>query len=142
MIVAGVPYPFVLFCFFNIHFFFFFFLAVLVLHCYAQAFLWLAESRGFSLVAAHGFSLQWHLLLQAQAQGSQASGVAAHGLSSCSSQVPEHRLSSCGAWADHPRPEIQLVSPALQGEFLTTRSPGKPRYSLFLFVGISAKMAP
>ena len=88
-----------------------------------------------------GFSLQWHLLLQAQARGTQASVVAAHGLSSCSSQVPEHRLSSCGAWAPPPRPEIQLVSPALQGEFLATGSPGKPRYSLFLSVGISAKMA-
>ena len=139
MIVAGVPYPFILFCFFNIHFFFFGCAGSSLL---CSGFSLVSREQGFSLVAAHGFSLQWHLLLQAQAGGSQASGVAAHGLSSCSSQVPEHRLSSCGVWADRPRPEIQLVSPALQGEFLTTRSPGKPRYSLFLFVGISAKMAP
>ena len=42
-------------------------------------------------------------------------------------------LSRCGAWAElphgmwnPPRPEVEPMSPALAGGFLTTGSPGKP----------------
>ena len=62
---------------------------------------------------------------RAQALGVQASVVAA-----C-------RLNSCGVWAyllqdmwDLPKPGIKPVSLALQGIFLTTRSPGKPECGL------------
>ena len=66
-------------------------------------------------------------------QGAQASLVATHGLSSCSSQALEHRLSSCGArpscsvacW-DLPGPGIEPVSPVLAGGFFTTEPSGKP----------------
>ena len=55
------------------------------------------------------------------------------GFMSCTSQAPELGLRSCGtqAWLLRslwglPGPEIELVSPALVGEFLSTASPGKP----------------
>ena len=62
------------------------------------------------------------------------------GLRSFSSQASECRLISCGTWAqlphstwDLPRPVIKpsAVSLALQGRFLTTGPPGKPRRLLF-----------
>ena len=55
-------------------------------------------SEGYSSLWCAGFSLQW-LLCGAWALGTQASVVAAHGLSSCGSQALERRLSSCGAQA-------------------------------------------
>ena len=63
----------------------------------------------------------------AQALGTQASVVVAHG------------LSSCGAWAlllhgmwDLPGPGLEAVSPALAGRFLTTALPGKSPQHPFL----------
>ena len=51
-------------------------------------------------------------------------------------------FSSCGAWAsllqgmwDLPRPGIKPMSPALQGRFLTTGRPGKPKKSVHWMVG-------
>ena len=71
---------------------------------------------------------------EAQALGTRASVVVAHGLSSCSSRALEHRVSSCGAQAqllhsmwDLPGPGFEPVSPALAGGFLTTAPPGKPQ---------------
>ena len=60
-----------------------------------------------------------------QAQGVQASAVTAHGLSSCGSRA----YLPCGVW-DLLRSGIKLVSPALQGGFLTTGPPGKPSHRL------------
>ena len=72
-----------------------------------------------------GFSLRWLLLLR-------STGSRLTGFSSCGSWGLEHTLNSCGAWAkllrdlwDLPRPELEPVSPALAGGFLTTVSPGK-----------------
>ena len=69
----------------------------------------------------------------AWALGTWAPVVVARGLSSCGSQALECRLSSCGAWAqllhgmwDLPGPELEPVSPALAGGFLTPASPGQP----------------
>ena len=51
-----------------------------------------------------GFSLLWLLLFAEHGlQSTQASVVAGHGLSSCSSEALEHRLSSCGAQVLFPR---------------------------------------
>ena len=83
-----------------------------------------AESGSYSLVAVHG-------LLTAV-----ASPVADH--EHMSSVVVEHRLSNCGAqgylprgmW-DLPGSGIEPMSPALQGRFLTTRPPGKPKSMAF-----------
>ena len=59
--------------------------------------------------------------------------VLMHGLSSCGSPALEQRLGSCGARAkvlygvwDLPEPGIELVSPALAGEFFAIEPPGKP----------------
>ena len=63
---------------------------------------------GLSLVAASGATLCRGTQASycggfpccgAQALGTRASVVVAHGLSSCGSQVLEHRLSSCGKQA-------------------------------------------
>ena len=69
---------------------------------------------GFLQLLWSGSSLRWLLFLH-----------------SMDSRV--HELSSCGTWAylprgmwDIPGPGIKLVSPAPQGGFLTTGSPGRP----------------
>ena len=63
-------------------------------------------ARGLSLVEASGATLRCGArashcsgfsCCRAQALGTQASVVAACGLSSCGSRAVEHRLSSCGA---------------------------------------------
>ena len=72
------------------------------------------------------------------------------GLSSCGSQHPECGLISFGTWAhlpqgmyDLPGPGIELLSPALQGRFLTTGPPGKPIMELFKNGGdLVAKVCP
>ena len=80
-------------------FFFNLFLAALGLHCCTRAFSSRGE-RGTTLPcgaqASHcdGFSC-----CRAQALGTRASVVVAHGLSSCGSWALECRLSSCGARA-------------------------------------------
>ena len=93
--------------------------AVLGLRC-CTGFSLVAASRGYSLFAVHGLSLQRLLLLW-----SMGSGMC--GLSSCGSWALEHRLSSCGAQAellcrtwDLPGPGIEPVSPVLADRFLTT----------------------
>ena len=63
----------------------------------------------------------------AQALGTRASVVVAHGLSSCGAQASL----LCGMW-DLPGPGLKPVSPALAGEFLTTAPPGKSPYACFL----------
>ena len=61
-----------------------------------------AASRGYSLVAVHGF------------------------LTAVDSVVVEHGL-SCSATCGLPRPGVELASPALAGgRFFTTEPPGKP----------------
>ena len=74
------------------------------------------------------------LLAESGLKGTQASVVAASGLSGCSSRALEHRLDSCGALAylprgmwDLPGSGIEPVSPALVGRFLITELPGKPQ---------------
>jgi len=71
---------------------------------------------------------EWGLLFVAVCQllTAVASLVVEHGL-----RVP--RLSNCGTWAllsygmwDSPRPEIELMSPALPGTLLTNEPLGKP----------------
>ena len=75
------------------------------------------------------------LLRERGLQGSQASGVAKHGLSSCDS-----RLSSC-LWAqllnvllDLPGSRIEPVSLGFAGRFFTTEPPGKPLKSFLMVV--------
>ena len=83
---------------------------------------------------------------RAQALGTWASVVAAHGLRSCGSQALEHRLCSCGSRAlehrlssygaqvslfhgvwDPPGSRIEPTSPALAGRFFTTDHQGSPK---------------
>ena len=87
--------------------------------CRCQA--WASHCGGFSCC-------------RAQALGTRASVVVARGLSSCGSWALERRLSSCGVQAqllhgmwDLPGPELDPMSPALAGGFLTTAPPGKPK---------------
>ena len=77
--------------FFKIYLFIFWLLWVFVAACSKRELLFVGGAR-----ASHcgGFSC-----CGAQALGTQASVVVAHGLSSGSSQALEHRFSSCGAWA-------------------------------------------
>ena len=67
----------------------------------------------------------------------QAPGCA--GFSICSSQVLDQRLDSCGTWAKKflgvwnlPGPEIEPVSPALAGRFLSTAWRGLGAFWYFL----------
>ena len=69
---------------------------------------------------------------RAQALGTRASVVVAHGLSN-GLRALEHRLSSCGARAellrgmwDLPGPGLKPMPAALAGRFLATAPPGKP----------------
>ena len=69
----------------------------------------------------------------AQALGARASGVVAHGLSSCGSQALERRLSSCGTRAqllhgmwDVPGPGLEPVSPALAADSQPLCHQGSP----------------
>ena len=101
-----------------------------------------AESGGYSLAglcASHrgGFSC-----FGAQVLGAKASGVAAFGLRSCSSQALERRLNSCGCRGlvapqrvGSSQTSDKPVSPALAGQFSTTEPPGKP-YFFFMNVNI------
>ena len=101
-----------------------------------------AASGVNSSLPCMGFALLW-LLCGAQTQGTGASVVISHRLSSCSSRALECWLSSwlsCPGMWDFPRPRIKPVSPPLEGRFLP---PGKsytvlsftvcfPRYKLNL----------
>ena len=103
-------------------------------------------SGGYFSLWCTGFSLQWFLLLGAQALGMQASVVVAWEISSCGSQALECGLSSCGTQAqlfrgmwDLPRPGLEPVSPALAGGFLTTASPGMPSSRTFIILDVRFK---
>ena len=95
-------------------------------------------SGGYSSLRCTGFSC-----CRARALGTQASVVAARGLSSCGLRAVEYRLSSCGAQAqllcgmwDLPGPGLKPMSPALAGRFLTTAPPGKsPNIIFFSLLG-------
>ena len=57
-----------------------------------------AESRGYSLAAVHELLIAVGLLIAEDgALGTQAPVAAVHGLHCCDSWALEHRLSSCGA---------------------------------------------
>ena len=82
-------------------------------------------SGGYSLLWCAGFSVQWRLLLR-------STGSRHEGFSSCGSWALERRLGSCGTRAqllrgmqDLPGPELEPMSPALAGGFLTTAPSGK-----------------
>ena len=82
-----------------------------------------AASRGYSSLRCMGFSCSGFSCGGAQALGTRASVVAAHGLSSCGSRALEHRLASCGTQAqllrgmwDLPGPGLEPVFPALAGD--------------------------
>ena len=65
----------------------------------AQPFSVVAVSGGHSLAVGSGLLIAVASLVgEHSLQGALASEVAAHGLSSCSSQALEHRLNSCWAW--------------------------------------------
>ena len=80
-----------------------------------------AVSRGCFSLQCTGFSLRQLLLLQST--GSRHTGFtscSSRGSSGCSSQA----LVAHGMW-DLPRPQIEPVSPALEGGCLFTVPPGK-----------------
>ena len=92
----------------------------------AQSCLTLSDSMDCSLPGSsvHGIFqarvLEWGLSLVAASRGyasSQSTG------SRAMAQLP------CGMW-NLPRADIEIVSPALAGRFLTTEPPGKSRNSL------------
>ena len=86
---------------------------------------------------------KWELLSGYSAQASHWGGLSCcgawaldHRLFSSSHSQPHNWLNSCvsqalllcGKW-NLPRPGIELLSPALQGGFLTIGPPGKPSFS-------------
>ena len=87
----------------------------------------LLSSCGVEASHCGGFSCS-----RGQALGDRAWVVATHRLSSCGSQAREHRVSSwsagaqllCGRWG-LARLEIEPVSPALAGRFVSSVPPGK-----------------
>ena len=94
----------------------------------AQGFSLVAGSRGYLSLPWAGFSLWWLL----HSCGAKALGHMS--FSSCSKWAPEHKLSTSGSWAqllhciwDLPGPGTEPGSLTLQGGFLTTGPPGKPR---------------
>ena len=108
--VCYVTHPF-----FFLTYFIYLFLAALGLCCCV----WASHCGGFSCC-------------RAQALGTRASVVVAHGFSCCGLRALERRLGSCGTRAqllrgmwDHPGPGLQPLSPALAGGFLTIAPPGK-----------------
>ena len=118
-----------------------FFLTLFILFIYFWLHWVFISACGLSLVAASGgysslrctcFSLRWLLLLW-------STGSRHAGFSNCGSQALERRLSSCGAQAyllrgmwDLPGPELEPMSPAWAGGFLTTVPPGKSPAALFI----------
>ena len=96
-----------------------------------QVFSLVVMNKGRLLIGCMGFLCGGLPCCRAQARGAGASAVVAHGLSSCSSWALEHGCNSCGKWAqllhgmwDPLGPGIKPGSPALQGGFFTTESPG------------------
>ena len=104
---------------------------MLDLRCCARSFCSCGE-QGLLFVAVRGLLIAVASLVVARALGVQASVVVARRLSSCGLQALERRLSSCGVRAyllrgmrDLPGPELEPISLALAGGFLTTAPPGK-----------------
>ena len=87
-----------------------------------------AASGGYSSLPCMGFSLPWRLLMGCE--GSRASVVAAHGLSSCGTQAYP-----CYSKRSLPRPGIEPMFPALAGEFLST---GPPKKTSICFVYLAS----
>ena len=90
---------------------------------------WLLSSCGV------GFALQWLLLLQ-------STSSRALSFSSCSTQdqqlqVPSSRARTkqlwCSSMWNFPGPEIKPVSPSLAGRFFTTKPPGKPSSTFYIY---------
>ena len=114
MLEAGWVAGFYIYIYIYIFFFFLIYLlTVLGLHCCTRVF----SSFG-----------EWDLLCHCSVQASYCGGFFC-----CKAQALENGLSSCGTWAlllhsmwDCPRPGMEPMSPARQGRFLTTGSPGKP----------------
>ena len=110
-------------------------MAALGLRCCVRAFSSCGE-RGLLFVAVHVLLIAVaSLVAEHGLQGTWASVVVVHGLSSCGSRALECRLSSCGAWAlllhgmwDLPGPGLEPVSPTLAGRLSTTAPPGKSLY--------------
>ena len=80
-----------------------------------------AASGGYSSFWCTGFSLQWLLLFQARAGGTQTSGADCAGSRRCSPRL----LRCMGLVAPHsvwniPRPGVKPLSPAFAGRFLST----------------------
>ena len=88
-------------------------------------------SAGHSLVAVCGLLISVSsLIAELGLQGTRASVVVAHRLSSFRSQALEHKLDNCGpqAWLlcgmwDPPGPGIESVSPASASRFFFTTEP-------------------
>ena len=59
------------------------------------------KSGDYSGCGAGSLTVVASLVVEYGLLGSQASVVAACGLSSCGSQTLEHRLNSCGAWLSY-----------------------------------------
>ena len=79
--------------------FIYLFWVVLGLHC-CSGFSLVVEIRGYSLVVRYRLLIVVvSLVAEHRLWGSQASVLAALGLSSCGSHALEHRLSSWGTWA-------------------------------------------
>ena len=79
------------------------------------------RQAGVLFIAVHGLLIAVaSLLCRAWALGAQASVVVARKLSGCGARA--YLLH--GMW-DLPGPELESVSPALAGGFLTTATPGK-----------------
>ena len=114
------------------------FLVMLGLCCCAWTFS-SGNKQGLLFIAVCGLLIaEASFFCGAQALGSQASVVAAHGLSHCGLRALEHWVSSCGTQApllcnmwDLPGPGVKTVSLALQDGFLTTGPPRKPRRHAF-----------
>ena len=106
-------------------FFLSFFLAVLGLRCFAPV-LFSCDKWELLLTGGRRRLILCFSYCRAQALGARASVVVARGLSGCGSWAEL----LCGKW-NLPGPEIEPVSPALVGKFLSTRPPGKSYIILF-----------
>ena len=113
-------------CFFSLSFIIYFWLCRVVIAAH-RVFL-----VGVSLGLLSSCGVQASPYAGSSACGARARGR--EGFRSCGLGTPDQRLSSCGTLAqlphsirDLPSPRIEPMSLALQGRFLTTGPPGKPR---------------
>ena len=118
--LSPCPAPSGSYCYFLI-FYLFIYLWLRWVLAAARRLSFVAASGGCSLVAVRGLlTAMAPLAEEHRLLGTQASGVAAHGLSSCGSQAQWLR----GMW-NLPEPGIEPMFPALAGRFLTTGPRGK-----------------